>query len=141
MTNSNVSSSETDREADDVTASFSRRTLLRSGAATGALLLGAGTVSANGQGGAAIVRKEDYKTKPFVITEVTDPFEREKVPCGGGDLVSLVGWHFSYEDEDEVRTLYTRDNKVKTGVTYTWPGNDKSCGDFIQTGYSAGGNK
>jgi hypothetical protein len=117
---------------------LSRRGLLR-GAAVGAgtLVAGTGGAAADGQGGQAVVPTGDFKPEPFVIRRRIDDIVRFQ--CNGqGKRILLVGWEFVYEGEDQVRTLYTRDNQVKTGVTYEFPGAPKECGELVQTGYVAG---
>jgi hypothetical protein len=149
---------------------FSRRSVLRGVATSGALLAGAGAVSAKGQGGQAVVLAEDYDPeRAFVISEVADcPADATnpdgscwdptlfyqckgkggRAPPGKGGTLPFPYWTFQYYEDDgsleeTERKLYTRDNEVRTGVTYRWPGSSKECpqpnGDLlIQTGFTAG---
>jgi hypothetical protein len=167
----------TDRDSDSF--GLSRRSILRGAAATGALLAGAGSASANGQGGQAVVHPDDHHPdEPFEITKVDSCPEPASNPdgscwapplyfqCDGNGGPSGPGkdgslpfpyWHFEYVN-DELNSgapykLYTRDNKVRTDVTYRWRGGEKRCegeGDrwpeadrlpeyLVQTGFSAGG--
>lgn len=123
----------------------SRRTILRGAAATGALLLGAGTATGNGRGGQAVVETADFEPdEPFTI--VDGPFEKPDdrigFQCNGqGREISFPYWEFTYEGDSssETRKLYTRDNQIATDVTYRWTGQTKDCGEYVQTGFSAGG--
>lgn len=136
-------------------AEWSRRTVLRSVAVSGALLGTAGAVSASGQGGQAVVRAEDYEPdRSFVVTTVGDcPEEATNpdgscwapalyyqcdgkggpAPPGKGGTIPFPYWYFQYDDDDDgtleetKRKLYTRDNEVLTDVTYRWPGSAKEC--------------
>lgn len=120
---------------------LSRRKVLCGTVGAGALVLGMGTVSADGRGGQAIVATEDFRSKPFVIERITGPDEpdRKGYQCREpGREISLVGWKFGYEDDDTDRTLYTRDNQIKTDVTYRWAGRNKDCDEtdgYVQIGY------
>lgn len=155
-----------------------RRRILRGAVGAGALLLGTGTASASGRGGQAVVCREDFEPdRPFVVTEVSDCPEGARnpdgscweppllfqcngkggrVPPGKGGRMPFPYWHFQYVNEngtleERKRKLYTRDNEVRTGVTYRWPGRAKKCGNpdhwpeagqecsgLIQTGFVAG---
>lgn len=143
---------------------ISRREVLSSTAATGALLLGMDTAAAHGQGGQAVVYEGDFEEdQSFVIVEVEGCEKKNPdgscwdVPlvfqCHGQGGPSKPGkdggipfpfWHFYYVDDDgnqvgDLKKLYTRDNEVKTAVTYHWPGNEKECPNgLIQTGFVAG---
>jgi hypothetical protein len=142
-------------------------------AASGALLAGAGVAGARGQGGQAVVREEDFEPdREFVISEVSDCPEEAtnpdgscwaptlfyqckgkggRAPPGKGGTLPFPYWTFQYYNDDgsleeTERKLYTRDNEVRTGVTYRWPGGSKECPQpdgqvLIQTGFSAGGTK
>lgn len=144
---------------------LSRRNVLHGTAVAGALVLGTGTGAANGQGGQAVVYESDFEPdRQFVITEVDDCREGQRNPdgscwddplffqCDGkggpsepgkGGTIPFPYWHFQYVDEDgnleeEKRQLYTRDNEVRTGVTYRWPGQAKRCpNDLVQTGFTS----
>lgn len=121
-----------------------RRLLRRSAAVAGAMGIGAGAVDtvaakpgqagAPGRGGEALVRPADFRSdERFTISGRVDadqdfyylPFECNE---GNGHPIALVGWYFSYRDEDETRLVYTRDNNVATeGVVYNWNGSSKVC--------------
>jgi hypothetical protein len=136
--------------ADDSTTT-SRRRLLRNGVATAsALVLGGaalgtatakpGQVGAPGSGGQAVVRLEDYREARFEILGRTDGPETILFECnqGGGRPLLLVGWRFSYLDEDAERTMFTRDNNVDTDPVYTWNPADRGateCEDVVVTPY------
>lgn len=127
-----------DRTSVNATTDLSRRRLLRGAAAgAGVLVAGTGVAAADGQGGQAVVPTPDFKPEPFVIQQRVDDIVRFQ--CNGqGKRILLVGWEFVYQGEDQIRTLYTRDNEVKTGVTYEFPGRPKECGELVQTGFVAG---
>jgi hypothetical protein len=157
----------------DGSVRLSRRRILSGAAASGAMLAGMGGVSARGQGGQCVVSEEDYEPdRSFVITEVSDcPDEASnpdgscwaptlfyqcegeggRFPPGKGGTLPFPYWTFQYYRadgslEDTERKLYTRDNRVRTGVTYRWPGDAKECPQdsgevLVQTGFSAGGTK
>lgn len=132
---------------------LSRRKLLHGSAAVGALLVGAGSASANGKGGQAVVFEEDYKADgSFVIREVegcTEPAnpdgscqdeplpfqcngEGGPFPPGKGGTIVFPYWNFNYvDDPDDMdpRRIYTRDNSIRTGVRYRWTGKAKKCPD------------
>jgi hypothetical protein len=172
MSESNLS--QTDSNEEERTANspvLSRRTVLNSVAVSGALLGGMGVASGKGQGGQGVVHEDDFRPDgSFVITEVSDCPEEAtnpdgscwaptlyfqcngeggRAPPGKGGTLPFPYWTFQYYNddgtlEDTKRKLYTRDNKVRTGVTYHWPGQAKECpqesGDvLVQTGFSAGG--
>lgn len=157
------------RTTDD-TIDRSRRAILRATVGAGALLLGSGVASADGQGGQAVVCDEDFRPDgSFVITEVSGcpPEARNpdgscwapplyfqcngnggRVPPGKDGKIPFPYWHFNYVDDPDdadPRKLYSRDNEVRTGVTYRWPGNEKrcpgtnDCASLVQTGFTAGG--
>lgn len=160
-------------ETETKASAFSRRKVLRGVAASGALLAGAGVAGARGQGGQAVVREEDFEPdREFVISEVSDCPEEAtnpdgscwaptlfyqckgkggRAPPGKGGTLPFPYWTFQYYNDDgsleeTERKLYTRDNEVRTGVTYRWPGGSKECPQpdgqvLIQTGFSAGGTK
>jgi hypothetical protein len=165
--------SPTDADAENRTGkslTLSRRKVLNSVAVSGALLGGMGVASASGQGGQAVVSEEDFKPdRSFVITEVSDCPEEAtnpdgscwaptlyyqckgeggRAPPGKGGTLPFPYWTFQYYNddgtlEDTERKLYTRDNEVRTGVTYHWPGRAKECPQesgevLVQTGFSAG---
>jgi hypothetical protein len=171
MSDSHVPRNSTDEaERTTTSAGISRRRVLGVAATSSALLAGMGSVSARGQGGQGVVREEDYRPdRSFVITEVDDcPEEASnpdgscwaptlfyqcdgkggRAPPGKGGTLPFPYWTFQYYDEDgnleeTERKLYTRDNEVRTGVTYRWPGQAKECPQdsgevLIQTGFSAG---
>lgn len=70
------SSTTDDVETNSGVPDLSRRTILHGAAATGALLLGAGTAAGNGQGGQAVVKENDFEAeKQFTIDK--GPFEKE----------------------------------------------------------------
>jgi hypothetical protein len=173
MSESNNSPADSGDERTGDVGGFSRRKVLSSVAASGALLGGMGAVRARGQGGQAVVLDEDYDPdREFVISEVSDCPEEAtnpdgscweptlfyqcegkggRAPPGKGGTLPFPYWTFQYYTDDgsleeTERKLYTRDNEVRTGVTYRWPGSAKECpqpnGDLlIQTGFTAGGNK
>jgi hypothetical protein len=142
-----------------------RRHLLKGTATVGALLVGAGSASANGKGGQGIVRKDQYfPNESFTILEVPDdecdsptpdgscrdnplvfqcrgkggPF-----PPGKGGGIPFPWWYFKYESgplEGERLKLYTRDNSIKTGITYRWSRKSKNCPEtpgYYQIGFVA----
>lgn len=137
------SSNELEETRTDSSIGISRRRVLCGTVGAGTLLLGMGTVSADGQGGQAIVATEDFETEPFEIKRSTGPNDpdRKGYQCREpGREISLVGWKFVYEDEETVRTLYTRDNQINTNVTYHWAGRNEDCNGadgYVQTGYVA----
>lgn len=153
----------------DDSIDLTRRAVLSATAGAGALVLGSVPAAASGKGGQAVVHEDDYRAnEPFVISAVPDcdrpanpdgscwdspPFtfqcngEGGRYPPGKGGRIPFPYWHFNYpsdDDEQAPRKLYTRDNEVRTGVTYRWPGNEKRCpgenGDetLVQTGFTAG---
>lgn len=135
-----------DERETDTSGTLSRRNVLSGLAASGALLLGAKTVTADGRGGQAIVEETAYKeNEPFTITEgpIRDDngFERQPYRCSdSGRQISFVAWKFEYDDLDKGGTLYTRDNQIETDVTYHW-GGPKDCDaddEWVQTSFVVG---
>lgn len=163
--------SQNDEKQPDGSVTLPRRRILQGTVVAGAFVVGMGSASASGQGGQAVVHETDYRPDAsFVITEVADCKEGYsnpdgscwddplyfqcdgkggRVPPGKGGTIPFPYWHFNYLDEvdengeptREPRKLYTRDNEVKTGVTYRWPGQEKQCGEYIQTGFAAGNGR
>lgn len=70
---------------------------------------------------------------------------------GKGGVLAFPYWYFNYvteleqEDDPAPRKIYTRDNSIRPGSTYRWPGNEKYCPDnrdspgvpenLVQTGF------
>ena len=137
----NVITSPVDAESETTTGTtISRRRLLR-GVGASVALLGVGGASsataqqedgrfndAPGRGGQAVVPASDFTDDTFVITERTgdsaETIDGVLYSCSPEQSteqqIFLVGWHFTYVDDDEVRTLYTRSNNVETGKEYDW---------------------
>lgn len=133
-----------------------RRRLLQGTAAMGALLVGTGSASANGTGGQAIIHKDHYHSdETFEIHEVPD--EDCEIKAGGscrddslvfqcrgkGGGIPFPWWYLEYEGGpsagEQVR-LYTRDNSIRTGITYRWSRKSKDCPeteDYFQVGFVA----
>ncbi len=137
---SDLPRSSDDENGIDTQEDFTRRAVLHGAAGTAVLALGAGGVAANGNGGQAFVADGDFEDRTFEIKEggpFADPEDRETFACGSqGPGISFPYWEFTYEGEDEVRKLYTRDNTIATDVTYRWT-NDKTCDDeYRQAGFA-----
>ncbi|MCU4754328.1 hypothetical protein OB919_20500 [Halobacteria archaeon AArc-curdl1] len=137
----NVITSPIDAASETTTGTtVSRRRLLR-GVGASVALLGVGGASsataqqedgrfndAPGRGGQAVVPASDFTDDTFVITERTgdsaETIDGVLYSCSPEQSteqqIFLVGWHFTYVDDDEVRTLYTRSNNVETGKEYDW---------------------
>lgn len=128
-----------------------RRQIVRetfvSAAALGVGLGAAGTAGASGKGGnAAISKAEDESTAGNFRTDEAFEFDRrlgdDEVPfkrftCDkGGQGIVLAGWWFSYVGEDTERKIYTRDNAIDTGETYTFNGKGTDCGGFFLAPFS-----
>lgn len=149
--------SDSSRSSDDENGagrSVSRRTILNGAVGTGALALGVGGVAANGKGGQAFVLAADFKDGEDVTFTITDgpsdEFEdvdedqrRKTFDCGrNGPGLPFPYWRIKYDDENydevpdkELPKLYTRDNRIKTGISYRWT-NVKPCGDNKQVGFA-----
>jgi hypothetical protein len=154
-------------ESADDSTHVSRRRLLQTTAASGALLLSAGSATANGRGGQCIVREDIYyPEETFVIREVPDSECDNSTPDGScrdsplvfqcrgkggpfppgkGGGIPFPFWYFEYEGGpragDQLK-LYTRDNSIKTDITYRWSRKEKDCPetpDYFQVGFVADG--
>lgn len=181
MTDSNPKSDDVDDNGR--TGTVSRRRALKSGLSTaGALVFAGGAVGsaaasqetgrfndAPGRGGEAVVPHDDFSENATfrIIERAGDPprrIEGVSFECNEGDgkSIFLVGWHFRYAGEDEIRTLYTRSNNIDTERTFSWGGNGhKRCegsgatvtveggtvvssgerADYVQTPYGATGQQ
>ncbi|WP_424006910.1 hypothetical protein [Haloferax denitrificans] len=151
-----------DRAKSDSRGGVTRRRVLQASAGTGALLLASGTAAANGKGGQAIVREDEYyPDETFVILEVEScdnqtqygscrddslPFRCEgqggRFPPGKGGALPFPWWNFKYESgplEGELLRIYTRDNSIDTDSTYRWTRKEKDCPetpDYYQVGFA-----
>ncbi|MFC7204098.1 hypothetical protein ACFQJC_11280 [Haloferax namakaokahaiae] len=139
-----------------------RRRFMQAAAGSGALLLGAGTVSANGKGGQAIIHEDEYyPDESFVILEAQecdsptpygscrdDPLffqcygQGGRFPPGKGGTLPFPWWNIKYVSgplEGELLRLYTRDNSIEAGLTYRWTRKEKDCPetpDVFQVGFA-----
>ncbi|WP_410765167.1 hypothetical protein [Haloferax sp. DFSO60] len=127
-----------------------RRRFMQAAAGSGALLLGAGTASANGKGGQAIIPEDEYyPDESFVILEAQEcdnqtPYgscRDESIlfqcnglggpfPPGKGGSIPFPWWNIKYVSgplEGELLRLYTRDNSIVPGLTYHWTRKEKDC--------------
>lgn len=138
---SDSTQSSDDENGNDTQRDLTRRAVLHGAAGTTVLALAAGGVAANGKGGQAFVHVDDFDADgTFEIEE--GPFEapedRRRFSCGNqGPGLSFPYWEFTYEGEDTVRRIYTRDNTIDTDATYRWT-NDKECSeDYRQAGFTS----
>lgn len=158
----NFLNSDEDGDSSKTTLGVSRRRFLQASAGTGALLVSAGTASANGKGGQAIVREDIYyPDESFVILEVEscekptgygscfeDPLlfrcngQGGRFPPGKDGALPFPWWNFKYTSgprEGELFRLYTRDNSIEAGLTYRWTRKEKDCPetpDYFQVGFA-----
>jgi hypothetical protein len=156
-------STNADESRTEKTTEISRRRVLQGAAATGALVVATGPASANGKGGQAIVREDQYyPDESFVIREVPDDKCTNRTPDGscrddslvfqcrgqGGPFPAGKGggipfpyWDFEYESgpqAGERLKLYTRDNSIEAGLTYRWSRKEKDCPEtegYFQVGF------
>jgi hypothetical protein len=158
-------SSTTDESGQDdteATKRVPRRRFMQAAAGSGALLLGAGTASANGKGGQAIIREDKFfPDEEFVIIEAQGcdnptsygscregslPYQCEGLggpfPPGKGGTIPFPWWTMKYTSGPEAGNeykLYTRDNTIKTGLTYRWTRKGKTCSEtdgVVQVGFA-----
>lgn len=123
------------------TSDPTRRRVLRGSIVTASALgLGlatSGTATATGKGGEAAVSDGDFQpTTEFSFVEPTGSGARKTCDKGGQGIV-LAEWTFQYVGEDELRTIYTRDNAIETDERYQFTGNGQvDCGGFFLTPFS-----
>ncbi len=161
------SSTDADESRTEKSTSLSRRRVLQGAAATGALFVATGPASANGKGGQAIVREDQYyPDESFVIREVPEGECTNRTPDGScrddslvfqcrgqggpsspgkGGGIPFPWWHFEYEGgprEGERLKLYTRDNSIEAGLTYRWSRKETDCPEtpgYYQVGFVVDG--
>ena len=150
-------------ETDSPRLGVSRRRFLQASAGAGALLVSAGTATANGKGGQAIVREDEfYPDESFVILEAEtcdnptpygscfdDPLlfrcngQGGRFPPGKDGALPFPWWNFKYVSgplEGELLRIYPRDNSIEAGLTYRWTRKEKDCPetpDYFQVGFAA----
>jgi len=127
--------------ADDAGSPTRRRVLRGSLVAASALGLGLGaigTAAAKGKGGEAAVPVEDYLPEKGAFSFVEPTGNIVKKTCEkGGNGIRLAEWTFRYAGEEELRSIYTRDNAIDTSRRYRFSGEGAvDCGGFFLTPFS-----